>query len=213
VHEPGAEQSLDQCPTKHGDGSYNPPQGDRMKLYTKAGDDGGTALFGGQRVSKAHDRVAAYGEVDELNSCLGFARAIGCWPELDALLIRIQSELFDLGSNLATPPDSPFADKLPKVGDAQIAALEAAIDAADGACAPLSNFILPGGTQLSAWLHVCRTVCRRAERSVVGLGASEPVDGKLVIYLNRLSDLLFALGREANAKAGVAEPLWQPRGG
>ncbi len=181
-----------------------------MKLYTKAGDDGGTALFGGQRVSKAHDRVAAYGEVDELNSCLGYARTLQPWPELDALLPRIQSELFDLGSNLATPSDSPFLDKLPRLGDAQIAALERAIDAADGACKPLSNFVLPGGTQLSAWLHVCRTVCRRAERAVVGLAASEPVDAKLIIYLNRLSDLLFALGREANARAGVEEPLWQP---
>src|SRR5690606_6561016 len=103
--------------------------------------------------------------------CLGYARTLQPWPELDALLPQIQSQLFDLGSNLATPPDSPYADKLPKIGDAQIATLEQAIDAADAACQPLKNFILPGGTQLSAWLHVCRTVCRRAERAVVELAA------------------------------------------
>lgn len=182
-----------------------------MKLYTKTGDDGGTGLFGGRRVSKASARVDAYGQVDELNSALGYARALGGWPELDSLLARIQSELFDLGSNLATPPDSPSAAKLPKLGEEAIRRLEHAIDAADGACAPLTSFILPGGTPLAAWIHYCRTVARRAERAVVGLAQNEAVDGVLIVYLNRLSDLLFALGREANQRAGVAEPKWQPR--
>lgn len=182
-----------------------------MKIYTKTGDDGGTGLFGGQRVSKASPRVDAYGQVDELNSALGFARTLSPWEGLDRTLARIQSELFDLGSNLATPPGSKFADSLPKITDASVETMEREIDAAEVECEPLRSFILPGGTQLSAWLHYCRTVARRAERAVVALKQSEPVDDVLVRHLNRLSDLLFVLGRQANARAGVAEPKWQPR--
>jgi cob(I)alamin adenosyltransferase len=187
-----------------------------VRLYTKTGDDGKTGLFGGGRVSKAAPRVRAYGEVDELNSALGVARTLEPWVSLDASLVRIQSELFDLGATLATPPDSPHAASVPTVDAASIARLEREIDAADGVCKPLQTFILPGGTKLAAWLHFSRCVCRRAEREVVALAELEPVDGNAVIYLNRLSDLLFALGREANARAGVAEPAWigrERRGG
>jgi cob(I)alamin adenosyltransferase len=182
-----------------------------MKIYTKTGDDGGTGLFGGRRVSKASARVDAYGQVDELNSALGYARTLSPWPELDRTLERIQSELFDLGSNLATPADSPFAASLPKITDAHVETMEREIDAAERDCEPLKSFILPGGTQLSAWLHYCRTVARRAERAVVSLRESEGVEDVLIRHLNRLSDLLFVLGRQANAKSGVAEPKWQPR--
>jgi len=182
-----------------------------MKIYTKTGDDGGTGLFGGRRVSKASVRVEAYGQVDELNSALGYARTLGVWPELDGTLKRIQSELFDLGSNLATPADSPFAASLPKITDEHVEQMEREIDAAETECEPLKSFILPGGTQLAAWLHTCRTIARRAERAVVTLRESEGVEDVLIRHLNRLSDLLFVLGRQANARAGVAEPKWQPR--
>lgn len=180
-----------------------------MKLYTRSGDQGTTGLFGGQRVSKASARVIAYGEVDELNSALGVARTHELWPELDQLLIRIQHELFDLGSHLATPQQSASAAKLPPLTQAMIEALEHEIDRATAAVPPLTAFILPSGSGLGAWLLYVRCICRRAERECVAAGQSEEIPALAITYLNRLSDLLFALGREANQRAGVAETVWQ----
>lgn len=191
-----------------------------MKLYTRRGDDGGTELFGGQRVPKDSLRVEAYGTVDELNSALGMALS-GCrWPELTAILTTLQHRLFELGADLASPPKAGTAEKAegkpgsgPRIGAEQVAEAEGMID---GACAPLEpmrNFILPGGSELAARLHVARTVCRRAERLCVALARAEPLDGQVVIYLNRVSDLLFALARRANQLEGVADVPWNPRKG
>jgi cob(I)alamin adenosyltransferase len=179
-----------------------------VKLYTRTGDSGETALFDGTRVSKADPRVDAYGDVDELNAVLGLARAAGSDAELDAQLARIQQDLFALGARLADPA-SRIARRVTKaaIADEDVSRLEGWIDRADAEVPPLKRFILPGGAPLAATLHLARTVCRRAERHVVGLGpdAVEPV---LVVYLNRLSDLLFALARLANHRARVAEPEW-----
>ena len=181
---------------------------DRVKLYTRTGDSGETALFDGTRVSKADPRVDAYGDVDELNAIVGMARAAGQDSELDAQLARLQQDLFALGARLADPA-SRIASRVTKaaITDEDVARLEGWIDRADAEVPPLRRFILPGGAQLAATLHLARTVCRRAERHVVGLGpdAVEPV---LVVYLNRLSDLLFVLARLANHRARVIEPEW-----
>lgn len=179
-----------------------------MKLYTRTGDSGETGLFGGQRVSKSHQRVIAYGEVDELNSALGVARTLKPWPELDQLLVRIQHELFDLGAHLATPHDSPNADKLPQLDESLVSYLESQIDRATEQASPLTAFILPSGSRMGAWLLYARCICRRAERESVALSEREDVNVIIVHYLNRLSDLLFALGREANARDGVPETIW-----
>lgn len=183
-----------------------------MKIYTKTGDAGETGLFGGTRLSKASDRVAAYGDVDELNSVLGVARLHPIDEERDGLLARIQSELFDLGAELASRPgkDSGVA----KVSDEGIGVLERAIDAAEEELAPLATFILPGGSHGAAHLHHARTVCRRAERSVVHLASlpDETVRAEVIRYLNRLSDLLFVLARLANHRAGVSDVPWVGRG-
>jgi len=181
-----------------------------MKLYTRTGDSGQTGLFGGERVSKSCPRVIAYGEVDELNSALGVARTHTLWPELDTLLIRIQHELFDLGSHLATPPGTPSAEKLPALTNHLVSSLELEIDRSTAAVPALTAFILPSGSPLGAWLLYIRCVCRRAEREVVRLAEIEDVPVVAVTYLNRLSDLLFALGREANQRAEVPETQWQP---
>ena len=179
-----------------------------MKLYTRTGDSGETALFDGTRVSKADPRVDAYGEVDELNAVLGIARAAGPDSELDARLARLQQDLFALGARLADPA-SRIASRVTKaaITDEDVARLEGWIDRADAEVPPPKRFILPGGSPLAAALHLARTICRRAERHVVALGpdAVEPV---LVVYLNRLSDLLFVLARLANHRAHVAEPEW-----
>ena len=179
-----------------------------MKLYTRTGDSGQTALFDGTRVSKADPRVDAYGDVDELNAIVGMARAAGQDSELDAQLARLQQDLFALGARLADPA-SRIASRVTKaaITDEDVARLEGWIDRADAEVPPLRRFILPGGAPLAATLHLARTVCRRAERHVVGLGpdAVEPV---LVVYLNRLSDLLFVLARLANHRARVIEPEW-----
>lgn len=182
-----------------------------MKLYTKRGDDGHTDLIGGARVSKNHFRVSAYGAVDELNAVIGLALA-DC--EIDAIrrcLITAQCRLFDLGADLATPPsDKPAPGRLKTD---HVADLESQIDQASDQLQPLRNFILPGGTTLAARLHVARTVCRRAERGVVALAEQEALDPLATIYLNRLADLLFALARLANAKAGVPDVPWRPDAG
>jgi cob(I)alamin adenosyltransferase len=180
-----------------------------MKIYTKTGDRGETGLFGGPRVPKDAPRIEAYGTVDELNSILGVARAQLSAGEVDILLNGIQNELFALGAQLATP--DPAAHQMTLVGPAQIAALEAAIDHFEAELEPLKQFILPGGVPAAAQLHLARTVCRRAERRLVTLvrDSREPISGNLVVYLNRLSDLLFVLARAVNHTAGSADVPWQ----
>lgn len=179
-----------------------------MKLYTKRGDDGNTDLFGGQRVSKHDPRVSAYGEVDEVNAAIGAAVAICTPAEIKAQLLAIQSDLFVVGGELAA--DNPERAVV-KVEASAIARLEQAIDWASEQVAPLQNFVLPGGTPLSSALHLARTVCRRAERAVVAAAQDHEVRPVTIIYLNRLSDLLFALARLANHVAGVADIPWRGR--
>lgn len=179
-----------------------------MKIYTKTGDDGETGLFGGPRVRKYHTRVVAYGEVDETNAAIGVARAANMPEHLDAILERISSELFLLGAELATPG---AAGKLKsRITDAHIGTLEREIDSLETSLKPLENFILPAGTPAAAALHLARCVSRRAERQVVALGDTEDVQlsPQLLIYLNRLSDLLFVMAREANRAAGVKDVPW-----
>ena len=178
------------------------------RIYTRTGDDGGTGLVGGERLSKADPRVAAYGEVDEANACLGLARLHSAYdPQLDAALARIQNELFDLGADLATR-DLEQAGAL-RILDAQVGRLEQEIDGFNAELAPLSSFVLPGGSALAAALHLARTVVRRAERTAVGLSAREAVNPAAIRYLNRLSDLLFVAARRANGN-GAGDVLWTP---
>lgn len=182
-----------------------------MKIYTKTGDTGTTGLFGGGRVSKDHPRVAAYGEVDELNSTIGVVRATPP-PDagLDRLLETIQRDLFAIGGHLATPDPEKVAKALAKaeLSEARIAELERAIDEADAELPPLRAFVLPAGTPKAAALHLARTVCRRAERSLVHLGQSAEVHELFLVYLNRLSDLLFVLARVANHREGTGDVEW-----
>lgn len=183
-----------------------------MKVYTRTGDDGTTALFGGGRVAKSHPRIAAYGTVDEANAALGMARAAidGTEPgqRADALLSRLQEELFVLGGDLATPGETEYP--VPRIGPDHVAALEADIDALTADLSPLKHFVLPGGTACAAALHLARTVTRRAERHVVETAGLEDVSHAALHYLNRLSDLLFTLARWVNHQAGVEEPVWAP---
>ncbi len=178
-----------------------------MKIYTKTGDSGDTGLFGGPRVRKDAVRIEAFGTVDELNATLGVVRAEAPPDEIDPLLERIQNQLFDVGSELATP--DPAAHALATIGGGQIAGLEQAIDQYEARLVPLSEFILPGGTRAAAYLHLSRCTCRRAERLVVRLAAEESISPSLVTYLNRLSDLLFVLARFANQSEGVADVAWK----
>ena len=175
-----------------------------MKIYTCTGDDGRTALFGGGRVEKAHPRVSAYGEVDELNSVLGWALTQISSAETAQRIQRIQHDLFGIGSELATPPPAAGRTRpeTPPLPTARVAEMEAWIDEADEELEPLRAFILPGGSAAAAALHVARTVCRRAERAVVALATAEPVPTEVVAYLNRLSDLLFTLARLENRRSG-----------
>jgi cob(I)alamin adenosyltransferase len=181
-----------------------------MKIYTKTGDAGDTGLFGGGRVAKSHPRVEAYGDVDELNAVLGVVRATESMPGVDDVLLRIQSDLFAIGALLATSDLEKMRRHLEKarVDDTRVAELEHAIDAADTELEPLRAFIIPGGSPKAAALHVARTVCRRAERRVVELAADTELPPVVVIYLNRLSDLLFTLARVANRRAGIEEETW-----
>lgn len=179
-----------------------------MKIYTKTGDRGDTDLFGGARVSKAALRVHVYGELDELNSVIGVARTEFFDADVDALLAGVQSRLFDLGAELASAPDSKVSLGIGLVGDDEVALLEQAIDKAETELAPLKNFVLPGGSRAAAYLHLARTVCRRAERSLVQLRSTEPVRDVCVRYVNRLSDLLFVLARLANHRAGQPDVPW-----
>jgi cob(I)alamin adenosyltransferase len=179
-----------------------------VKIYTRTGDEGDTALFDGTRVSKADARVDAYGEVDELASWLGVVRARTIAPDFVEMLERIQRDLFALGAQLADPRHR-IAARVEKaiVGGHDVTRLEGWIDALESELPPLRRFILPGGGRLGSIFHYARTVCRRAERRVVALGAGQ-VDGVIVTYLNRLSDLLFTMGRAANARDGAAEIEW-----
>jgi cob(I)alamin adenosyltransferase len=181
-----------------------------LKIYTKTGDHGDTGLFGGGRVPKDHPRVAAYGDVDELNCVLGLVRATAPMPRVDDILASIQRDLLALGALLATPNPDKMREHLAKakIDDGRIREMEAAIDAADLELAPLRAFIIPGGSPKASLLHVSRTVCRRAERAVVTLQESEAIPQLAIVYLNRLSDLLFTLARLANHQAGVTEETW-----
>jgi cob(I)alamin adenosyltransferase len=181
-----------------------------MKIYTKTGDAGTTGLFGGGRVGKDHPRVEAYGDVDELNAALGLARAAEVMPRIDEVLVPVQRDLFAIGALLATPDREKMRQHLEKarLDDDRIAQLEGAIDEADKELDLLRAFVLPGGTPKAAALHVARTVCRRAERRVVRLQADEEIPQVVVVYLNRLSDLLFTLARLANKRAGAGEVTW-----
>lgn len=178
-----------------------------MKIYTRTGDDGTTGLFGGPRVPKNDNRIAAYGSIDELNSLLGLARSFKLPAELDAAVQRIQHELFGVGAELATP--EPEAHSTDFVGEHQVRRLELEIDRFEMQIDPLTNFILPGGGQAGATLHVARCVCRRAEREMVTLGQSSPLRATLLQYVNRLSDLLFVLARATNAAAQQPEQTWE----
>jgi cob(I)alamin adenosyltransferase len=179
-------------------------------IYTKSGDHGETGLGDGTRVSKDHARVSAYGEVDELNATLGLL-IVSCpdWTEV-ALIRGIQNDLFDVGADLCTPEK---VDEQPgqclRITPQQATRLEREIDRLNEKLQPLTSFILPGGSAASAWLHLARTVCRRAERAIVTLSHSEPVNANVIIYLNRLSDLLFVMARVANDH-GQADVLWVP---
>lgn len=181
------------------------------KIYTRQGDAGQTSLAGGQRVAKDSTRVAAYGTVDELNSCLGVAVAAGLSPRLAAVVPEIQNELFHLGSDLSFLEEDKARIPLPQIEPRHVARLEALIDELTAVVGPLQNFILPGGSASAAQLHVARTVCRRAERDVIALARAEPVGPQVIPYLNRLSDALFVMARYENHARGVAEPLWNSR--
>jgi cob(I)alamin adenosyltransferase len=187
------------------------------RVYTRRGDRGETSLAGGQRVPKDSPRIEAYGTVDELNSFLGAARVTARQlavtearlSPLAAILLRVQHELFNLGSILATLPEDVHPQQA-RVTDAEVAQLESEIDRMNEDLPPLGSFVLPGGSRLNAELHICRTVCRRAERATVALGRVESVPPEAVRYLNRLSDALFVFGRWASHVTGAPEILWEP---
>ncbi|MBK8046089.1 MAG: cob(I)yrinic acid a,c-diamide adenosyltransferase [Anaerolineales bacterium] len=181
------------------------------KAVHKKGDAGETSLGGGQRVRKESLRVQGYGTVDELNSQLGLALALGLAPRLAAVIPEIQNELFDLGSDLCFLEEDKKVYKLPTVEAHHVTRLESLIDELQVEVGPLANFILPGGSVGAAQLHVARTVCRRAEREVSTLAHEEGVGPHVMAYLNRLSDALFVMARYENLYRGVPEPLWQPR--
>jgi cob(I)alamin adenosyltransferase len=188
-----------------------------MKVYTGTGDRGKTSLFSGERVNKGDRRIEAYGDVDELNSLLGalVAELNGKNVELQDALKKIQSDLFQLSAILATTPDSPVMESLDGIAESRVTELEQAIDEMDASLPALSGFILPGGHTTAAWAHICRTVCRRAERKVTRIEADYG-DGKAaghfkmtLVYLNRLSDYLFVLARYCNHLQGVSDTLWK----
>lgn len=185
------------------------------RVYTRSGDQGETALVGGQRIPKDDIRIEAYGTVDELNSVVGLARVFNehappspARDRLEDMLKRLQNELFDLGSELATPSDA-FYDGMFRVGESDVTALEHLIDECQKDLKPLNSFILPGGGAVSGFLHQCRTVCRRAERIVLQLGREAEIGPWPLRYLNRLSDLFFVLSRWVGKHAGETEYLWE----
>jgi cob(I)alamin adenosyltransferase len=182
------------------------------RVYTRRGDTGQTSLVGGQRRSKDDPRIDAYGIVDELNSFIGLARQSAAEPavaELAQILLRVQHELFNLGSILATLPEDVHP-KQARITSGESEQLEREIDRMNEGLPPLRSFVLPGGSRLNAELHICRTICRRAERAIVALAASAEVDEAILKYLNRLSDALFVWSRWASHRLGSPETLWEP---
>jgi cob(I)alamin adenosyltransferase len=190
-----------------------------MKIYTKTGDDGTTGLIGGGRVRKCDPRIECSGTVDELNAAIGLAAsALATHPvageiDLFAHLRQVQNDLFVIGSHLATPEESPHRTSLPGLDEQMVTHLEMQIDAAETQLPKLRNFILPGGSEAAARLHLARTICRRAERLLVDFSLDRPVPGIVLTYLNRLSDWLFVQARLANHLAGVEDVLWKPSNG
>jgi cob(I)alamin adenosyltransferase len=186
------------------------------RVYTRLGDKGETALVGGKRVAKDSPRIIAYGTIDELNAIVGLARTFNAerlddgehHRRLDEMLRRIQNELFDLGSELATPPDAEYEGMF-KMGEAPVTALERLMDRCQEDLEPLRSFTLPGGGRVNAFLHQARTVCRRAEREILKLSRVEPVNEWALRYVNRLSDALFVLSRWAAKRMGEPEYLWE----
>jgi cob(I)alamin adenosyltransferase len=183
-----------------------------MKIYTKTGDGGTTGLFGGERVDKDDVRVEAYGTVDELNAVLGLARSAGPCPEVGALLAGVQADLFVVGAELATVAGKEGKLPMQLVGNDEVTRLEGSIDAMEASLPPLTTFILPGGSMAGAALHQARTVCRRAERSVLTAQRSTRIRSEVLVYLNRLSDFLFVAARRENFAANAPEVPWAPRG-
>lgn len=181
-----------------------------MKIYTKTGDTGSTSLFGGKRVSKADLRIETYGTIDELNSYIGLLRDQAVNTTRKSILVEIQDRLFTIGSILATEPGNTKV-KVPSLSESDIQFLEKEIDVMDQQLPPMRSFVLPGGHQSVSFCHVARTVCRRAERLVIGLDAIEKVDALVIKYLNRLSDYLFMLSRKMTAELGAEETPWKPR--
>ncbi|CAN5902896.1 cob(I)yrinic acid a,c-diamide adenosyltransferase [soil metagenome] len=181
-----------------------------MRIYTRTGDEGETGLFGGGRVKKDHPRTSAYGDVDELNSVLGLARATAPLELFDDLLEAVQRDLFSIGGRLATPEPDKVAKAIEKavLPPERASSFERVMDDAELELPPLRAFVLPGGTAKAAALHLARTVCRRAERSVVHLAREDEVPPEILVYLNRLSDLLFTLARLANHRAGYPDLTW-----
>jgi cob(I)alamin adenosyltransferase len=199
-----------------------------MKLYTRSGDDGSTGLFGGGRVPKFHPRVEAYGNIDELNATIGWAICAIATAEpkpgqseapprvspavhvqIQSILTTLQSRLFDLGADLATPPESKHQNKIHRIDGDDVAQSERWIDEIDGGNLPITSFVLPGGRELAARLHIARTVCRRAERAMVHLSQTDEVNPHAIVFINRISDLLFAMARRANKEAGVPDVEWR----
>ena len=181
-----------------------------MKIYTKTGDQGTTSLFGGKRVSKANPRIDTYGTVDELNSWIGVLRDQDVNASRKEILLVIQDRLFTIGSHLATEPGNTRV-KIPSLAEDDIRMLENEIDAMETGLAPMRSFVLPGGHPSVSFGHVARTVCRRAERLVIALHESEPVEPLVIIYLNRLSDYLFVLTRQMTQDLQAEESPWKPR--
>ncbi len=181
-----------------------------MKIYTKTGDNGTTSLIGGKKVSKSAARIGAYGDVDELNACIGLLGDLDVNAGRKGLLKEIQDRLFTIGANLALAPEK-HSNRIPDLLEEDISLLERHIDQMQERLEPLRSFILPGGHQYVSFGHLARTVCRRAERSVVGLSETEPVDGIVIRYLNRLSDYLFVMTRLMSSELGAEEICWTPR--
>jgi cob(I)alamin adenosyltransferase len=186
-----------------------------MKIYTRTGDDGSTGLFGGGRIRKSDQRIECCGTIDELNAAIGLAAAaveMGAGAlegeQMPEWLREIQHELFNIGSHLATP-EGPSSAKLPPLDEAMVGRLEMQIDVAEEQLAPLRQFILPAGGEAACRLHLARTICRRAERRIVGFAMDRPVPRLIVTYLNRLSDWLFVMARLANQRAGVEDVPWK----
>ncbi len=183
-----------------------------MKIYTKTGDSGETALYGGKRVSKANLRVNAYGTVDEANSYIGLIRSFNNHDDIDLILANIQNTLFDLGADLATPHSAKSRGNIAEIDEDDITRLENSIDNLELGLEPLQRFILPGGSPVSATAQIARTITRRAEREAVALAEQEEINPACIKYLNRLSDYLFVLARALNKREGIAEDRWQVKG-